>query len=155
MNEFVDDKLQIVVDKLGEKKALTAANNSCRVVLDKLGENIQGLLKENAGLNENYNKEYKRNQGLNKECDKLDDELTFLREKIEGIRISENATINNMREHHDDLKADNAHHKQQFNLQKNLWQDDLKNQRLDIKELEEMSRQAMMSLKDYHSKYKY
>ena len=45
--------------------------------------------------------------------------------------------------------------KQQFNLDKNVWNDDLKLQRDDIKELEEENRLAQISLKDFSSKYKY
>lgn len=155
MNEFVDDKLQIVVDKLAEKKALQSANNTLRVMLDKVGDEIHVLLKDHSKLSTQYDKEYEINVAKNKECDDLELTLSSLRERIERMRISENENINMLRDQYSDLKNTHVFNKQQLNLDKNVWNDELKAQRDDISLLEDENRNAHVQLKDYTSKYKY
>jgi hypothetical protein len=93
MNEFVDDKLQIIVDRLAEKKALQSANNTLRVMLDKVGDEVQVLLKEHSSISDKYDKECFTNRQKAKECDDLENTLGNLRERIERIRISEHENI--------------------------------------------------------------
>lgn len=155
MNEFVDDKLEMVVEKLAEKKSLNTVNNTLRWAVDKLAGETGKLLKENKSLETEYEKHFEVNKKLNTECDELLDQLTVFRENLEGYRISENANINSMREEEAELRNTYNHDIQQFNLEKNLWNDDLKEQREEIRELEEENRLAQISLKDAHAKHKY
>lgn len=155
MNEFVDDKLEMVVEKLAEKKSLKTVNNTLRWAIDKLDQETDVLLKENHKLGEEYDKAFDINKAKNNECDDLLDSLTDLREKIESYRISENAHINALREDESELRAQLQYNKQQLNLEKNLWQDELKAQKQFIQDLDEENRLSQISLKDYHGKYKY
>lgn len=97
----------------------------------------------------------RRTNKLNSECDEILEQLTVFRENLESYRISENANINSMRDDEADMKNNYNHNLQQFNLDKNLWNDDLKEQRSEIKELEEENRFAQLSLKDVQAKHKY
>lgn len=155
MNEFVDDKLQIIVDRLAEKKALQTANNTLRVLLDRCGDEIQKQLKEHAKLSESYDQEFQINKKINKEWDTLESTLANLRERIESVRISEHEAINNLREQQADLKNSNIYNEQRFNLDKNIWNDELKIQKDTCKDLEEDSRMAQSELKDLTLKHKY
>lgn len=92
---------------------------------------------------------------LNSECDELLEQLTVFRENLESYRISENANINSMRDEEADMRNNYNHDMHQFNLDKNLWNDDLKEQRVEIKELEDENRLAQLSLKDIQAKHKY
>lgn len=67
MNEFVDDKLDMVVEKLAEKKSLNTVNNTLRCVVVKLEEETNVLLKENHSLTDKYNKEFDINTKMNEE----------------------------------------------------------------------------------------
>lgn len=155
MNEFVDDKLDMVVEKLAEKKSLNTVNNTLKCVIVKLEEETNVVLKENHNLTDKYNKEFDINTKMNEECDSLLDTLTDLRERIESYRISEHANINAMREDETELRTALNYNQQQFNLQKNIWKDELREQKEHIQDLEEENRAVQLSLKDYQAKYKY
>lgn len=155
MNDFVDDKLEMVVEKIAEKKSLYTVNNTLRVVVDKLETENTHLEKEKSELEGQYDKAFTINRDSNAKCDDLLEQVTMLRENLESYRISENANINVMREEENDLRVALADNKQHFNLDKNLWNDELKGQRDDIVDLEDENKLAHVSLKDMHAKYKY
>jgi hypothetical protein len=67
MNEFVDDKLEMVVEKLAEKKSLNTVNNTLRCAIDKLEQETKVLLKEHDKLNNEYDKEFQVNKKKNDE----------------------------------------------------------------------------------------
>jgi hypothetical protein len=81
--------------------------------------------------------------------------LTELREKIENYRINENANINAMRDDVAELKMSHNNNQQKLNLQKNMWQDELRAQKEYIQDLDEEIRISQLSLKEYRAKYKY
>lgn len=60
-----------------------------------------------------------------------------------------------MREDEAELRASINYNEQQFNLQKNIWKDELRSQRDHIQDLEEENRAVQMDLKDYQAKHKY
>ena len=155
INEFVDHKLQIVVDKIAEKKALKSANDTLRIMLDKQDQDIQGLLKEHQELQKLYDKQLQLYNKNNEQCEKIQDTLAGVREKIEHVRLGEHENIANLREQHNDIKHAHNYNKQQFNLQKNVCNDELKNQKDHVKVLEDESRKAQADLQDYYSKHKY
>lgn len=155
MNEFVDDKLEAVVEKLAEKKALTTVNNTLRCVLDKHNTEIAVLMKENQSLNSQYDQAFQINKQKNAECDSIFETLNNLREKIDNYRMVANQDIEELRDEETELKALHTHNQQQVNLQKNLWQDELRDQKEYLKELEEDNRLAAQSLKEYQTKHKY
>lgn len=155
MNEFVDDKLEMVVEKIAEKKSLNTVNNTLRCVIDKLETETNVLIKEKTELETQYDKAFNINKKLNSECDDLLDQVTSLRENLESYRISENANINAMRDAENDLRMELNDNKQAFNLEKNLWNDELKGQRDVIAELENENRLSQANLKDMQVKYKY
>ena len=126
MNDFVDEKLQLVVEKIAEKKALSTVNNSLRVLYDNVEKEINVLLKENTTLTKDYDKEFDTNKTMNEECDELQNSLNNLREKIESIRISEHETINSLRDEENNLRAQYNYNQHELNLQKNMWKDELK-----------------------------
>ena len=118
MNDFVDEKLQWVVEKIADKKSLSTVNNSLRVLWDNLGKEINSLLKENGTLTKEYNKEFDANKANNEEWDELQNSLNNLREKIESIRISEHETINSLRDEENNARAQYNYNQHEFNLQK-------------------------------------
>ena len=155
MNDFVDEKLQLVVERIAEKKALTTVNNSLRVLCDNLGKEINTLVKENNSLTNEYNKEFETNKTINEEWDELENSLNTLREKIESIRISEHETINSLRDEENNARVQYNYNQHDFNLQKNIWRDELKGQIIMANELENENRLAQTTLKDYATKHKY
>lgn len=124
-------------------------------MLCKTNNDVETQVKENNKLTNEYNKEFDTNKKLNDECDGIMETLANLRERIENVRAVENRTINTMRDDENELREDLTFSQNQFNLQKNLWQDELKNQRDHMNDLVEQSRFAQMWLKDYYAKVKY
>lgn len=125
------------------------------MLCDNLGKEINTLVKENTSLTKDYNKEFETNKAINEEWDELENSLSALREKIESIRISEHETINSLRDDENNAKVQYSYNQHEFNLQKNIWKDELKGQTNEIKELENENRLAQSTLKDYAAKHKY
>lgn len=151
----MDDKLEMVVEKLAEKKSLITVNNTLKCSIDKLGEETDVIYKEYETLDKKYQREFNINAEKNHECDLLMDTISDLREKIDNYRINENSNINEMREQEAQTKIKHAKSQKNTNLQQNVWQDELRAQKEYAHDLEEENRIAYGDLKEYQAKYKY